>query len=684
MSRKKRPKTTEKPLVEEAAHECGAYRLLKNRLIPSALFIGLLSLYIHMLCPDIPAGDGGELVTAAATCGIAHPPGYPLFTMLGRLFAFIPSPIVAWRINLMSAVFHAASATLVYAILLLALRHAIPALVGALFMAFSTIFWRYSLVAEVFPLNDFLLSLLLFILFLRAGRISRGNMAAGKTPEKKLLFLWFFLLGLSFSNHLTTVLVLPAFLYFFLKNEPFALRPEVLLSCLLFFLLGLLPYVYLPLASSAGPYLNWDNPSDPAGFLRLISRSDYGTLTLSPTDTIRTSPLLQIPLYLTSLWNEFTPVGIILAAFGLMELFRKNRRLFNFLLLGLITTGPVFLMMGNMNPAKPSFTAVISRFHLMPGLFFSIIIGFGAKFILDIPSCLPEGRSPKKAFSAALAAMLLASVFFPFITNFTPADQRGNHMVREYGEEALLGLPENSILLATGDTFLGSLDYLAAVEKMRPDVMIVEEKVKFPWYVEQLRERCPQLVIPFDRVDMKTSFIRDLVKANIGKFPVFVHQSSDSSLGEYFELLPLGLVTRVLPKGKFPSAREYGKFLRNAPGRIRMDSWKRMSRLQAFDFENEIVFSHAMMYYDIGNAWISLKEYGEAEKSWLKAVAVSPRTAAPYKNLGVLYAYHARSPGAGKLAVGYWQKYLELNPRDPDCEKIKAEIARILRETEGK
>ncbi|MFH0802806.1 MAG: DUF2723 domain-containing protein [bacterium] len=686
MSRKKKKKT---PLIREQENtvtprETGPSYFLKIHAVPPALFLGLFLLYALMLCPDVPAGDSGELITAAATCGIAHPPGYPLFTMLGKLFTFIPYGTIAWRVNLMSALLHAAAATLTYGILLLTLRSAIPALVGALFLAFSTIFWRYSLVAEVFPLNDFLLAFLIFLLIFRAEKISQTGPSSVQPLEKGLLFLWCFLLGLAFSNHLTILFVLPAFIYFFWRSDPFALKPGVLLTGFLFFLLGLLPYLYLPLASAAGPYLNWDNPSEPAGFLRLVTRSDYGTLTLSPTDTSRPSPFLQIPIYLSSLGREFTIVGLILALLGLWGLFKKNRRLFNFLIMGFLLSGPLFLMMGNMDPGKPSFPAVIARFHLMPGLFFSLFIGFGANFILKNLPALWQDRSWKNAVNAALALLLLASILLPFLMHFAPVIQRANYLTRDYGENALLGLPENALLLATGDTFLASLDYLKAAEKMRPDVLIVEEKVKFPWYVSQLKKRCPKLSIPFDCVDMKTHFIRDIVDANIKRFPIFVHHSSDASLRDHYDLLPLGLVTRVLPKGQLPAARDYQKQLEIALGRCHVRDQERLNHLQPFDFENEILYSYAMMHYDIGNAWIRWNEFQKAEKSWLRAVALSPETAAPYKDLGVLYAYHARSPGSGALAVEYWQKYLTLNPRDPDREKIESEIARILSQTDKK
>ncbi|HRK33650.1 MAG TPA: DUF2723 domain-containing protein, partial [Candidatus Hydrogenedentes bacterium] len=58
-----------------------------------------LVVYVMTLGPTITGEDSGELVTAAYTLGIAHPPGYPIWCLLGKVFTFIPFGSVAWRVN---------------------------------------------------------------------------------------------------------------------------------------------------------------------------------------------------------------------------------------------------------------------------------------------------------------------------------------------------------------------------------------------------------------------------------------------------------------------------------------------------------------------------------------------------------------------------------------------------------
>ena len=86
----------------------------------AASFIISLSLYILTLAPTVTFEDSGELIAAAYNLGIPHQPGYPLFTLLGRVFSMLPIDTVAYRLNLMSAVLSAAGAMfLTWALILL-------------------------------------------------------------------------------------------------------------------------------------------------------------------------------------------------------------------------------------------------------------------------------------------------------------------------------------------------------------------------------------------------------------------------------------------------------------------------------------------------------------------------------------------------------------------------------------
>ena len=70
------------------------------------------AVYFYTLAPTVVGGDSGELITAAHTLGVVHPPGYPLYTVLTKLFTLLPFGEIAWRVNLLSAVSGALAAAL--------------------------------------------------------------------------------------------------------------------------------------------------------------------------------------------------------------------------------------------------------------------------------------------------------------------------------------------------------------------------------------------------------------------------------------------------------------------------------------------------------------------------------------------------------------------------------------------
>ena len=126
------------------------------------------------VCRTVFLGDSGELTTALATGGIAHPPGYPLYTILGKLFSFLPVGSVAFRINLFSSV--CGALTVIFLIMtILELNRSlfrntmkshriIFAVSAGLLFGFSYLFWYLSIVAEIYTLDSMFIALLILLL----------------------------------------------------------------------------------------------------------------------------------------------------------------------------------------------------------------------------------------------------------------------------------------------------------------------------------------------------------------------------------------------------------------------------------------------------------------------------------------------------------------------------------------
>ncbi|MFB0545727.1 MAG: DUF2723 domain-containing protein, partial [Anaerolineae bacterium] len=124
-----------------------------DALLTLILFGLSLVLYLRTLAPSVAAifDDSLEFQLVCYELGIAHPTGYPLYTLLGKLFTLIPLGDVAYRVNLMSAFFAALTVALLY---LVARKIASrpPAVLAALSLAFSPVFWSQAIIAEVYTL----------------------------------------------------------------------------------------------------------------------------------------------------------------------------------------------------------------------------------------------------------------------------------------------------------------------------------------------------------------------------------------------------------------------------------------------------------------------------------------------------------------------------------------------------
>src|SRR4030095_9462564 len=84
-----------------------------RRTYAAVVFSCALSLYGLTLAPTVTLVDSGELIVAARSLGVAHPPGFPLYVLLANLATSFPIGDIAMRVNLASALFGALAAAVV-------------------------------------------------------------------------------------------------------------------------------------------------------------------------------------------------------------------------------------------------------------------------------------------------------------------------------------------------------------------------------------------------------------------------------------------------------------------------------------------------------------------------------------------------------------------------------------------
>ena len=205
-------------------------------------------LYISVLSPSIGAGDSGEFVASAFTLGIPHPPGYPFYMIIGRLFSLIFPNNPALGMNFLSAIFAILSALIIFQLLIYKGFRPIIALIPSLLFIFHPLIIKNATISEVYTLTSFFFLLELFLL------------------EKKLYPLLSYVVGLSFFVH-PLLWILGLYLIFKIcrKNWRFLVNT----------VLGLSIVLYLPVRSRLNPLIDWGNPESFFAVFAHIFRLEY-------------------------------------------------------------------------------------------------------------------------------------------------------------------------------------------------------------------------------------------------------------------------------------------------------------------------------------------------------------------------------------------------------------------------
>lgn len=299
-----------------------------------SVFAPLFAAYLRTLSPTVPFEDGGEMICPSYTLGINHPPGYPLYALIGRLWATWPFGDIAFRYNLLSAVCAAAAcANAALATRMLATRMRAPAgprpwiAAGAagLLLGISPQLWWQAVIAEKYAMNLLFASglVLLIIRLVPDPSASRG---AGATPRTFLLLAlaW----AISAIHHGQTIYFGPAATlagWWTLRRMPARGRARLLCAAAGLVVVGLsVKFMYLPIRSATEPLFNWDSPGRAGRLAEYLAGAPYQGRIFYWTPTqvagrlvrhLREYPAQQLG------WP-----GVALALLGFAALWRRHRR----------------------------------------------------------------------------------------------------------------------------------------------------------------------------------------------------------------------------------------------------------------------------------------------------------------------------------------------------------------------
>lgn len=452
------------------------------------ILLSTFGILIYLLC--MPRGitwrnygtDGAELLAAALTNGVAHPSGYPLYTLLLRGLGILTPENPAFSANVLSAIFITVSGILVFDLIekqangISARNQALAAaFLTALMFMFAPLVWAHATVTEVYPLHIFLLSTLIWV--------------SSQTFNYERIVYWDLLIGglfgLGLANHLTFLFGLPFVLRVFLpeqvtkkEDQPggvFQYRAKSITRRIgIAGLVAIGLYGSLLLTDPNSP-IRWHDPRNFAELIDLMSGVIYQPYLTGP-NAFSLSRLLALPGWLVEQVGAF---GLFLGLWGLVYATR-----WSWWDLSLISLALGSIIFSLFFPVYDSFV------HLLPFLMvFGLWTGQGLLHLI---------RLAKGSWSATgLLVVFALNLIYLGGVNWNKVNIAEDIEASAYAERILSSAPLNALLLASEDQTIFPLWYYHDGLGYRSDLRVIAEPLAVTsWYQRNLIRRIPSIVMP--------------------------------------------------------------------------------------------------------------------------------------------------------------------------------------------
>ncbi|MGB5895554.1 MAG: DUF2723 domain-containing protein [Ignavibacteriaceae bacterium] len=562
-------------------------------------------IYLFTLAPSVVQIDSGELAAVQGTLGIAHPTGYPLFTMIGYIFSLIPLPFTKiYQLNLLAAVFCSAGiAVFVYTAKLLldnlnlisptkvkiektkknkkkskngdrkkegqetvlteTVKYII-AIAGGLILAFSETYWLQSTSVEVYSLHILLMNIIILYAV-------KAFLHVEKESDKTNLKLWLIFsafLALGFTNHMTTLLIIPGVAYLFFTKNKFSKAgfKKILLMLTVFFPILILIYSYLPVRAAQNPILNWGNPTDFENLIRHITGKQYQVWLFASSEAAKQ----QLIHFIETLLGQFS-IALVLSLVGLIASFFYAGKIFVFLIITFLFT---------------VFYSINYEIHDIDTYFLLAYISLSYFAVFGLLKLFKMNEKKRIIMPISVTVVVIAVQFF---INVNKTDHSGIYTYEDYTRTILNSVSQESIIFGyQWDYFISPSYYFRYVENYRKDVAVVDkELVRRSWYFDQLNRNYPFLfgeledvvskfkaaLLPFERSEnfnpnllesLYRRLMTGLISTNIDERDFYVApelyqnemQRGEFNLPQGYTLVPDNLLFKVVKGDEYVPASD--------------------------------------------------------------------------------------------------------------------------------
>ena len=496
--------------------------------------LAVFALYYATLAPSTAMWDTSEYIAAAYVLGIPHPPGNPLFVLIGHVFAILPIGMsVAKKINILAALTSAVAAGMWFLIterilvgwLLDRWQRILGGVLAALIGATAFTVWNQSVV------NEKVYTVSLMGLAIISWLTVRWSDDPDGPYADRLLVLIAYLLGLGYANHMMGFLAGPAVVVAVVVRRPATLmRWKLIAVSIGALLLGMTPFLTQPIRASHFPAINEGEPTNWNAFLYNFNRGQYG----KPALLDRQAPFIdgQLGMYwLYFRWQWLRDVkdqwprlqqslGAVYMLLGLMGgwvHFKRDRKSFWYLGTFMLTLTLILIYYLNFkyghsqclalgNPSDIN-CEVRDRdyFFIVAFSAWGVWTALGLVYIWEGVASLFGSEQVKigretvevpRRQSWIFGSWILLFALFPLFANWRAASRAGQTDTFAFAHDLLDSVEPYGILITAGDNDTFPLWYAQEVEGVRKDVLVLcTSLLNTDWYVRQLVRRP---VYPYD------------------------------------------------------------------------------------------------------------------------------------------------------------------------------------------
>ncbi len=397
------------------------------------VFLAVFGFYLAGASPSIAPRDCADMAAAAYTLGVAHPPGYPLYSVLGHLWLTVfPWGNPAYRLAVLSCL--AGGGAVAFLFIFVRRRCGVWAgLTSACLFAFCAPLWKFALIQEKYALHAGIVAVLFYLSEGEQDSFWRRARLSG------------FIAGLGLVNHQSLLLCLPGLLLLWRSEcrRVHSSLSRVVAGAFPWMLAGLSLYAFL-----------WVRLGSVGAALAVALRSQYGAGTLSAQLARPLTPERAFLLFGWSLKTYVLSVGVpaaVAAILGAFWAWREDRDRAAGLLLAALWSGPLFVVLASFDVSSWVARSVLEPAFLIPALAAAVFAGVAVSRF---------NRAAAPACLALAAATLLLRSPVP--------ERRDDFLASDYARNLRRAVPPGGALLASGDTALFGLRWLELTSPRTP------------------------------------------------------------------------------------------------------------------------------------------------------------------------------------------------------------------------